>query len=341
MLHIKAVISYSDKLMSYFSQFSELPEICQIIILSFTDVPTFKNICSIRELNLLHSEFPNAERLYEERSRIHFAKYLSYKEEKMKWKEFYERIINLLPTIASFKAQLKTSYYDANQIIIDNHLMELKICSEHHNKYPNGSNISTILYHGHVDILEWAYNLRKYHDMTFFSHVPRKNIMQILKWYEEKKLLSSRLFCFSDYMAHGTVEALEWLHERNFIWPFSSIQHVVENGNLENLKWFHTKLNYPLYENFINTSLTFGHIDITEWLITKFPNYKPNPYIAVNVAVHGRLNSLIWLEKHGITFTAEVANSAWCWKRKDILEWLAERNIIPNKHKNLIDIDID
>lgn len=336
MFRIKAVINFSvNSTMSNFHQFSKLPEICQLYILAFTDIATFKNIYSMPELNNLHSKYPNTERLFEERSRIHFAKYISFKEENMKWIEFYKRVCNLLPYIDSFKTNLKDDDYDGYQLVRNNRLMELKICAECHGKYPYGNNIASASYRGHLDILKWAYNLKIYIDLDFCTFGARKNIIENLNWYEETGLISQPLFPLMDYATHGTTEALKWLHKRNLIPPPISMDYATEHGNLETLKWMYENLNYPLDVYLIDKSLKFGHLHITEWLNSKIIDYKPTINAAIGAAQIGNLNSLIWLEKHGIYSDSEIANIAFKYDQTKILNWLETKGIKPNKYEKL------
>lgn len=179
--------------------------------------------------------------------------------------------------------------------------------------------------------------------------------INVLNWFEAHNVLpnSDNIYPFSYY---GHTQVLDWLEARGFVFTLGEAQAAVQGGSTSCLIWLAERGILP---NVIDTHIASqcGHLDVLIWLVER--GGIVNNEVANIAAMNARINVLQWLEllniypdseafkylmthhdmdidtlrwlnAHGIQLTQEYANKAAKMRKIDVLQYLESINILPD-----------
>ena len=169
-----------------------------------------------------------------------------------------------------------------------------------HGKFPDQSRVNTAARNGRVDVLNWAAQHNIYPDQEGFTLAANGDRYNVLEWGILRGLLQ------------GTEAA----------------NAAAQIGNFELVESFARQEILPDEIGLLRTLLA-GHFDIADWIYNH--GIRPRTRNLVNIAAgRGRLDVLIWYEKHGLLPTRTGAQAAEINGYYDVISWLRERRIYPN-----------
>ncbi len=321
--------------------FDQLPIFIQLEILSNTDFATFSKI---RKTNKTFHDICDGEEiehhgnlshyLYEKRCTIHFdKKYLKYKEELMTWKEFYDRIVELLSKKKKGKWNINLITYLSSK----DKLMEIKIVLEenknenknenkdHNDRFTLSISFTNAIMSGKLDIIKFFYcnyglSANKYH----VKHCMRRGYLNVVEWFEENGLIYE--FDEED-MPHildqNNPELLDWLLKKEIDIPLYYLSKFEKHIRLPILKWF-LERGASIPERIGYIAADYDRVDIFEYLFSQNNSSKYIIYEHLEVAtVAGSLKVMKWFyETFKVVPTREAVNYIAHIGFMDVLEYL-------------------
>ncbi len=129
------------------------PDEVIIQLLVNADPEEFTDLCTREELRKFCGLTPEANRMFEERSKRLFPELLQFKEPNQSWRQFYERIFYLVSTPISTVEEAR----DLADLYcrLRNNLMELKIIHLVYGVLPSVEGANSVAANGKLEELEW------------------------------------------------------------------------------------------------------------------------------------------------------------------------------------------
>jgi hypothetical protein len=131
---------------------------------------------------------------------------------------------------------------------------------------------------------------------------------------------------FYDFAArYGSLDLLKYLFKSGYpLYPLICIDptFVVENGNLDIVKWFIIENFFPFTMEMYSKAASKNHVDIIKW--AKKRGYSWNQGACYDAARGGHLELLKWLRKKKCPWSELTCIAAASTGQLDILKWLRE-----------------
>ncbi|AYV85928.1 MAG: hypothetical protein Solivirus1_85 [Solivirus sp.] len=220
--------------------FRNLPLEVKIQFLANVNEKEFDTLNQISEFDYLLHEYPNSERVYEERSKRKFTDLVQFKDQDVKpmtWKEFYVRMIAII-------SQLNVIVLIISDLIRCNKLMELKVISE-------------------LAPEEFIREMNRYVD-----NVAACGHIQMLQWLETKKILPDKIGM--DYsIGNGHLDVAQWLADRNINPTQEGAKVAAFWDKIDSLEWIYN--NFGLLPDAISVAdaANRGSINVLDWAYSK------------------------------------------------------------------------
>ncbi len=226
--------------------FRDLPLEVKIQFLANVNEDEFYTLHGMLEFDYLLSQYPNSERIFEERSIKKFTDLIQFKDQDTKpmtWKEFYMRMNAIL---SRYKRSDQVIYKEMNDITLrhlvgEDKLMELKliysITSPPHLTDDWGANQAT---GGHLDTLKWLESKGVLPNQAGANWAAGSGKLEILEWLEIRGILPTQ-FGTSGVAQSNKVDVLEWLSKRGILPTTVEIAHAANYGYIDVVDWAYQK----------------------------------------------------------------------------------------------------
>lgn len=180
----------------------------------------------------------------------------------------------------------------------------LKYFHEKYNILPTQNALMVASKYGHLDIIQWLTSMMVFPDSIHANKAAIYNHPHILDYYDTINVRPSS--------------------QNNDV-----LYHVIKNGHLKMVIRLVNQYNIELTITHLNTSIRYEHIGITDWIVRIkhiLPTRSSLDYVRKNY-----LRIFKRYEKYGILPTSKSANYALEKENINVLNWLFERNIYPEK----------
>lgn len=298
-----------------------LDDYVKIKLFAYLELEDFNSITKTSKeiYNLCNNTF-HSESLYQMRSEYEFSEVLYIKDPKMKWKEFYQRIISHLKIIDKLNKLNKflkfIGYFDS--LFQNKKYLELKYLFIRQYLAKNTDNtwlieliIKYAFTHGNLEFIQFCFLLINDNDnYKYFSSrgflIDEERVLDdnrhlhVFKWLAS---LSPPMLPDSNtantIAENGSIDILNWMSKLNppVLPTYDVIEELIIHGNrLGSLQWL-SKLNPPMlpYPESLNDAAEFGNLKVCKWLIT-LPQVLPPTQETANLACKfSHIRTLKWL----------------------------------------------
>ncbi len=315
---------------SNFDHYEQLPIFLQLEVLVHVDIYTFMDLFKVNKKfytivsgKSIEGHGILSHYLYEARSKKYFKEsILSFREDNMTWKNFYNRIINFYLRKDRERKIPSTLAYHYIYILLASYmnegkLMECKILLHEDKqilqKYDFSYILSDVANHDQITILDYFYDN--------FGLLPRNNAyilclkkgyLNIVEWLDKHAVIfqynDDKL---NDICSTTTISCLYWLLKRGVKISHNFIIHVAVTGNYEIFVWF-VKRGTIITDEIVQLVMEFGHIKILDYL------FKVKKDLVISNAVRGLENAI----HEGNQATLNTIK--WCYENLTLFPKIAD-----------------
>lgn len=250
--------------------FHNLPHEVRLQLIIHTEEREFYILKSFHELNYIF-KWPYLERIYEERTKKYYSRYIIGFKENIKWEEFYKRIYQFIKKLSIYKKILDTKYLAQH-----NFLIEFKIYYE---LYPNIKieriNADKAVINNSLETLKWLISKDCYPYQKSVNTAAFLGNIQILKYLstvnelfsQDTKILPTQTG--ADYAAaNDQIDILIWLEKKGILPSIGGANEAAKNGRIKILNWLYDRKILPNAHG-IRLAEKREQIKVIEWMKEK------------------------------------------------------------------------